>query len=78
MTDFGTVYFGEGSTGIGGTNYAMDTSTVAPIGGFPSVNIIQLTKTSTTSSPETSTCSKLTTDGTTFGCKWKGLGRTTP
>jgi hypothetical protein len=78
MTDFGKVDFGQGSTGIDRTNYAMDTSTDAPIGGFPSVNIIRLTKTSTTSSPETSTCSALTTDGTTFDCKWKGLGRTTP
>ena len=74
LTDFGTVTFGQDSTGVSNTNYALDTSSTGPIGIFPAVNTIEVDKTPTASSPQTSTCSTLSTDGTSFTCTWKGLG----
>lgn len=70
LADFGTIALGADSTGISGTNYATDNSTSGPIGSFPAVNTIRIDKTGTNSSPETSTCSALSSDGTSFACTW--------
>ena len=68
MSDFGTVYFGKDNTGVNGTNSATDSSTSGPIGNFGSVE--QITKVASSSSPQTSTCISLSTDGTSFSCAW--------
>jgi hypothetical protein len=68
LSDFGTVLFGKDSTGVAYTNWAMDASTTGPIGSFPAVNVIEINKTGSTSSPQTSTCSALSTDETSFSC----------
>lgn len=70
LTDFGTMYFGDDSTGITGTNYATDSSNTGPIGSFLPVNIIQISKTGSFFSPQTSNCSALSSDGTSFSCTW--------
>jgi hypothetical protein len=75
LTDFGTVTFGLDHTGVKDTNAATDTSIAAQIGSFPPANTIRITKTSSSSSQPTSTCSALSSNGTSFSCKWKGLGR---
>jgi hypothetical protein len=70
LSDFGTVSFGKDSTGIAATNWAQDESTEAAIGGFPAVNTIEINKYGTSSSPQTSDCSALSTDKTSFTCTW--------
>lgn len=70
LADFGTVSSGKDSTGVSATDWAMDTSTEAAIGGFPAVNTILIDKSGTSSSPQTSTCSALSADGTSFSCTW--------
>jgi hypothetical protein len=70
LSDFGTVSFGKDSTGITATNWAQDESTEAAIGGFPAVNTIEINKYGTSSSPQTSDCSALSTDKTSFTCTW--------
>jgi Peptidase A4 family len=70
LSDFGTVSFGKDKTGITVTNWAMDESTTAAIGGFPAVNVIEINKTGSNSSPQTSDCSALSTDNTSFTCTW--------
>jgi hypothetical protein len=70
LSDFGTVSFGKDSTGITGTNWAEDESTKAAIGGFPAANTIEINKYGTSSSPQTSDCSALSTDKTSFTCTW--------
>jgi hypothetical protein len=61
------------STGISGTNYATDSTTSGPIGGsigFPSADIEEINKVGSSTSPQTSTCSALSSDGTSFSCTW--------
>jgi len=71
LADFGTVLFGEDSTGVTGTNYATDTSHSGTIGSFPAADIEEINKVGSTSSPQTSTCSAvLSSDGTSFSCTW--------
>jgi len=70
LADFGTVNFGKDSTGVTGSNWAKDTSNTGPIGSFPAVNTILVDKTSSRTSPQTSTCSTLSSDGTSFSCTW--------
>ncbi len=70
LTDFGTVTFGQDSTGISITNYAKNTSAMGPIGSFPPVNTIEIDKIGSSSSPQTSTCYPLSGDGTSFSCAW--------
>jgi hypothetical protein len=70
LSDFGTLAFGKDRTGVKTSNWAIDTSTTAPIGGFPAVNTVDIEKTSTQSSPQTSSCSALSGDKTSFTCKW--------
>jgi len=70
LSDFGTVNFGKDSTGISATNWALDSSNEGPIGSFAAVNTILIDKTPSRSSPETSTCSALSSDKTSFSCTW--------
>lgn len=70
LSDFGTISLGKDATGITGTNWAKDTAAEDPIGVFPAVNVIEINKFGTTSSPQTSDCSTLSTDETSFSCTW--------
>jgi Peptidase A4 family len=73
LSDFGTGLLGYDSTGVSGTNYATDSTTSGPIGGsigFPSADIEEINKVSSSTSPQTSTCSALSSDGTSFSCTW--------
>jgi hypothetical protein len=70
LSDFGTVNFGKDTGGVAATNWARDNSTEGPIGSFPAVNTIQIDKTGSNTSPQTSTCSALSKDGTSFSCSW--------
>jgi hypothetical protein len=68
LSDFGTILFGEDTSGVSGTNYATDSTTSGPISSFSSVE--EINKVGSSSSPQTSTCSALSTDGTSFSCTW--------
>jgi hypothetical protein len=70
LADFGTVNFGADSTGVSGTNFATDSSNSGSIGSFLSVNYVEINKTGSSSSPQTSTCTALSSDGTSFSCTW--------
>jgi hypothetical protein len=70
LSDFGTSVFGLDYTKIAATNYATSSANSGPIGSFGAANIEQITKTGTASSPQTSTCSTLSSDGTSFSCTW--------
>jgi hypothetical protein len=71
LSDFGTVLFGEDSTGVSGTNYATDSTTSGAIGKFPAADIEEINKTASSTSPQLSTCSAaLSSDGTSFSCTW--------
>jgi hypothetical protein len=65
LADFGTVNFGLDYTSVAGTNYANG----GTIGSFGS-NVQQITKVGSSTSPQTSTCSALSSDGTSFTCTW--------
>lgn len=68
LSDFGTVDFGFDYTNQNG-NDATDSSTSGPIGNFGN-EIEQITKTGSSTSPQTSVCSSLSPDGTSFSCTW--------
>jgi len=68
LADFGTSGFGLDYTSQAGTNYATDSSTSGAIAKFASP--VQITKIASSSSPQTSTCSILSSDGTSFSCTW--------
>jgi hypothetical protein len=70
LSDFGTGKFGDDYTSVAGTNSAATASASGVIGSFPSASINEINKTGSTSSPETSTCSALSSDGTSFTCTW--------
>jgi len=70
LADFGTVDFGSDYTGVSGTNYATDSSNSGSISSFGSANYVQITKVGSGTSPQTSTCSALSSDGTSFTCTW--------
>jgi hypothetical protein len=73
LADFGTGHFGYDTTGVIGTNYATDSSASGPIGGsigFPAADIELINKVGSSTSPQTSTCSALSSDGTSFSCTW--------
>ena len=70
LADFGTVLFGEDSTGVSSTNYAKDSTTTGAIGAFPAADIEEINKTGSSSSPQLSTCTTLSSDGTSFSCTW--------
>ncbi len=69
LADFGKANFGEDKTGIGGTNYATDSSTSGPISAFGS-NIEEVTMVSSKNVVEAVPTS-LTSDGTSFTVAWK-------
>jgi hypothetical protein len=68
LPDFGTVNFGEDSTGVNGTNYATSSVAAGPIGNFAESK--EINKVSSISSPQTSACARLSPDGTSFSCTW--------
>jgi hypothetical protein len=68
LSDFGTILFGEDTSGVSATNYATDSTTSGAISSFSSVE--EINKVGSSSSPQTSTCSALSTDGTSFSCTW--------
>lgn len=68
MTDFSLVFFGKFSTPAG-TNTAASGSTSGVISAFGS-NVDQIKKTGTLTSPQTSTCTTLGSDGASFSCAW--------
>jgi hypothetical protein len=70
LADFGTVLFGEDSTGVSSTNYAKDSTTSGAIGAFPAADIEEINKTGSSTSPQLSTCTTLSSDGTSFSCTW--------
>jgi hypothetical protein len=70
LSDFGTVSFGKDASGVAYTNWALDSTVEGAIGKFPPADIEEINKTESRSSPQTSTCSGLSTDGTSFTCTW--------
>ena len=71
LADFGTVLFGQDSTGVSGTNDATDSTHSGAIGTFPAASIEEINKTGSSTSPQTSTCSaSLSSDGSSFSCTW--------
>ena len=70
LADFGTGLFGYDSTQVTGTNYATDSSNSGSIGSFLPVNQVEINKVGSSTSPQTSTCSALSSDGTSFSCTW--------
>jgi hypothetical protein len=71
LADFGTWKSGFDSTAITGTDDATDTSNSGPIGSFPAVNTMRIDKVGSTTSPQESNCSALSTDKTSFSCTWQ-------
>ena len=69
LSDFGTVLFGEDSSGVSGTNYATDSTTSGPISDFGSA-VEEINKVASSTSPQLSTCGSLSSDGTSFSCTW--------
>jgi hypothetical protein len=67
LSDFGTVLFGDDSTGISGTCYATMDGQTGPIGLFP--NIFEITMVSLKGATE-SVPSALSTDGSSFSATW--------
>jgi len=68
LSDFVTVGFGSDYTALAGTNDATDSTTSGPIASFPT--IWEINKTGSSTSPQLSTCSALSADGTSFSCSW--------
>jgi hypothetical protein len=67
LADFGTVLFGEDSTGITGTNYATDSATSGPIGSFATIEAITM---ESSSGAKEAIPSGLSSDGTSFSVTW--------
>lgn len=67
LADFGTVLFGEDSTGVSSTNYATDGNTNGPIGSFSSIEEITM---ATSGGAKEAVPSSLSSDGTSFSVKW--------
>ncbi len=70
LSDFGTGVLGLDYTSFANTNYAVSSTNTGPIGSFGAANIQQINKRGSASSPQTSTCSTLSSDGTSFSCTW--------
>lgn len=70
LADFGQAFFGLDYTGQTGTNYATGSSASGSIGSFGSNSYFEINKVGSSSSPQTSTCSVLTSDGASFSCSW--------
>ena len=67
LADFGTVLFGEDSTGVSGTNYATDSTTSGAIGAFSSIEEITM---ATSGGTKEAVPSALSSDGTSFSVTW--------
>lgn len=67
LADFGTVLFGEDSTGVSNTNYATDSTTSGPIGTFSSIEEITM---ETSSGAKEAVPTSLSSDGTSFSVTW--------
>jgi len=68
LAQFSTAEFGKDWTSVSGTNFATDSSNSGNIASFP--GYIDITKVGSSTSPQTSTCSALSSDGTSFTCTW--------
>jgi hypothetical protein len=68
LADFGTVLFGEDSTGVSGTNYATDSTTSGPIGDFSIIEEITMARKK--SGKLEAVPSALSSDGTSFSVTW--------
>lgn len=69
LADFGTVLFGEDSTGISGTNRARNPGNSGPIGSFSDVKAITM---ETNHGIDKAIPSGLSGDGTSFSLVWTG------
>jgi hypothetical protein len=70
LPNFGTASFGEDFTAITGTNFATDSANSGSIGSFLPVDWVEINKVGSSSSPQISVCSQLSSDGTSFTCSW--------
>ena len=70
LADFGTVSFGSDYTKVSGTNGATSSTVSGPISAFGS-NVYEINKVGASSSPQLSSCSVLSSDGTSFTCTWQ-------
>jgi len=70
MSDFGTVHNGVDSSGVAATDTAKDSTHTGALGTFAAASIQLINKVASASSPETSTCSKISADHTSFSCVW--------
>jgi hypothetical protein len=68
LADFGTINFGADYTNVSGTNYAVSSTVSGPISAFSTA--VDISKTASKTSPQLSTCSVLSADGTSFNCTW--------
>jgi hypothetical protein len=69
LSDFGTVFFGDDSTGIAGTNYATISGQTLPIGGFSSSSVQEITMETSGGSVEAKPTA-LSSDKTSFSVQW--------
>ncbi len=71
LANFGTVQFGNDTTGVSATGYATISGTTGAIGSFSS---IQITMVNNAGTANKATPSALTPDGTSFNVTWKSAG----
>ncbi len=69
LSDFGTVFLGQNSTGVSGTNEATIDSRSDPIGGFPSSSVESITMMGDDQNME-ATPSALSSDKSSFSVQW--------
>lgn len=67
LADFGTVLFGDDSTGVAHTGYAIDSTTSGVIGKFSTIEQITM---ATSGGTTEAVPSALSTDGTSFSVTW--------
>jgi hypothetical protein len=70
LADFGTAVFGTDYTKQTGTNDATRSTNSCTILSFGTANILQISKTTSSTSPQLSACAPLSGDGTSFPCAW--------
>ncbi len=69
LSDFGTVFFGEDTTGISGTNFATISGKTLPIGGFPSASVQEITMETSGGTVEAMPTA-LSSDKSSFSVQW--------
>ncbi len=72
LSDFGTVYFGQDSTGTSGTCFATISGNSGPVGSFGS-NVQKITMVTSSGAVKASP-SALSSDGTSFSVQWVSSG----